>query len=383
MHLILTTNFSPWSAYSGGGQRSTHNLATALAGRGHEVEVIFTRPPWEEVEVPGDLPYAVHWAILPALRTRRNAPLRPLSALSVAARARKLARRETVIHSSGEEGAAVPLFCAEQPFVMTARYPAYPLLLKQRTRTPLENTRLLLTETKFVMLGYALHRAGRVCTTSMSAAREVREAYGPALPVEVVPNGVTPAFLGAKWREPGPDAPVVFFGRLARSKGIDTLIEALASMDQPPPCVVVGRGDMEERIAREIRTRGLHDRLEMRGWMEPDQLAALLSRAALAVLPSREESFGNAMAEAMTVGTPLVSTTAGSIPEVVRDGETGLLVPPGDPDRLAEAMRSLMEDRERAAALGRTGRRLVRDRFTWSAVAARYEQIYDDLLRRR
>src|SRR3954451_18857742 len=68
MRCILTVNFSPWSRYSGGGQRSTHNLARALVKRGHEVTVVFTKAPWEQVPLPPDLPYQVVWAALPGVR---------------------------------------------------------------------------------------------------------------------------------------------------------------------------------------------------------------------------------------------------------------------------------------------------------------------------
>ena len=84
MTIILTIDFSPWSAYGGGAQRSTHNLACALCRRGHDVSVVYTKAPWETVAPPDDLPYTVHWATFFDVRSRRKAPLRPLNASSVA-----------------------------------------------------------------------------------------------------------------------------------------------------------------------------------------------------------------------------------------------------------------------------------------------------------
>src|SRR5262245_15559702 len=109
MRCILTVNFSPWSRYSGGGQRSTHNLACALAQRGHDVSVVYTKPPWEAVQLPAALPYQPLWAALPAFRSRSGALLRPLTSLSVARQVERLARHgaELVVHGNGEEAALI------------------------------------------------------------------------------------------------------------------------------------------------------------------------------------------------------------------------------------------------------------------------------------
>ena len=97
MHIALTVNYSPWSKYSGGGQRSTHSLACALSRAGHRVDVVYTRPPWEAVHTPPSLPYRVHWASLAAVRSHRSAALRPLSSFSVASQLDKIRPDATVI----------------------------------------------------------------------------------------------------------------------------------------------------------------------------------------------------------------------------------------------------------------------------------------------
>ena len=105
MDIILTCNFSPWSPYSGGGQQSTHELATALAARGHRVSVVFTRTPFEDFEIPQNLGYQVIWASFFALRSWSSAPLRSLNALSVARAVGKILSctpRPVVVHGQGE-----------------------------------------------------------------------------------------------------------------------------------------------------------------------------------------------------------------------------------------------------------------------------------------
>ena len=130
MRIILTCNFSPWSLYSGGGQKSTHKLATALAQRGHDVTVIFTKSVLEKIKLPDEILYCIKWAPFFGVRSSRSAPLRPLNAVSVLSAVKQLARdgRIDAIHCQGEEGVLLPSFCHDRniPLVITPRYPWYP-----------------------------------------------------------------------------------------------------------------------------------------------------------------------------------------------------------------------------------------------------------------
>jgi glycosyltransferase involved in cell wall biosynthesis len=210
----------------------------------------------------------------------------------------------------------------------------------------------------------------------------IEQAYGiPSSRFSFIPNGVSPTFL-EKPVTHTPDGPLVFFGRLEKTKGVDVLIEALTLLDRKGityKCVIAGRGRAESTFKQAITEHGLQDKVEWTGWMAPNDLANLLASASVAVLPSREESFGNAMAEAMAAGVPVASTEVGSIPEVVVNGETGYLVPSGDAVALAQRIQDLLEHPETAQALGRAGRKRVRSRFTWPSIACEMERIYDQL----
>ena len=385
MRIVLTTNFSPWSPYSGGGQRSTHNLAIALCRRGHEVTVIYTKAAGEDI-VPSEIPpYEIRWARLIGRTSRRDSPLRPLNAVTVAGELTRLlsAQRVHAVHGNGEEAA---LFSAVRQryrfvFVMTPRYPSYPApMLRPSGPTALERARLVVEDGKYLVLGEALRRADWICPTSQSASRMIQTAYRlDHSRIRVISNGVDDAFFSVQWSKPSAaQADVVFFGRLSHSKGADVLVEALASLptERRPRCRIIGRGEAEPHLRARIAASGLGETVELVGWKSAVELAEILKSAAMVVLPSREESFGNAVAESMAAGAPIITTRVGSVPELIEDGLTGLLVEPDDPQGLALAIDALLTDPDRAATLGARARQQAQERYAWDAVAESFERLY-------
>ena len=388
-NIALTVNFSPWSVYSGGGQRATHELAGALARRGHSVTVIYTKALGERLSFPDDLPYAVRFAAFIGLRSRRQAPLRPLNAFTVARAVDKLAREGGLfaVHSQGEEGARIPRLQRRHSFsfVVTPRYPSYPpALISSKGGWP-RKVVLNFFDAKHVMLGRAVRDADACCPTSRASLEQVQRAYGvPGKRCVIVPNGVAPCCLEVERANDAHRGPIIFFGRFAASKGIHVLVEALGILGpQAPHAVFVGRGEARGRLRKRLIALGLADRSEILDWRPIEDIAALLARASLAVLPSLEESFGNTIVEAMAAGTPLISTLAGSIPEVAIDGRTAILVPPNDPEALAKAILALGRNPDRAEEMGRAARSYVRDHFSWEATAARFEAVYESCAARR
>jgi len=387
MKIILTIDYSPWSAYGGGAQRSTHNLASALARRGHTVNVVFTRPPWERVPLPDDLPYRVQWATFFGLRSRRKAPFRPLNAFSVARTVRRLldSDEEAVVHSNGEEGGLIHRLRPQHRFgfVATPRHPRYPsTLLENSTLSPFEKLRLFLTEGKYLMQGSAARNADLCVPPSAFAANLVRQAFNlDAERLRVRHNGVPEEFLAYE-HDPAQahDGPLVFFGRFEATKGVDVLVEALGVLGaQAPRTLIIGRGSEEQRLRRTIDDLGLSDRVRLMPWMTHEELGDVLTGARLVVLPSREENCSLAVLSAMAVGAPVISTRVGGTPELIHDEETGLLVEPDRPDLLAQSIARLLYDPDLAWRLGRAARQHVREELTWDATAETFEHLYRTL----
>jgi glycosyltransferase involved in cell wall biosynthesis len=133
----------------------------------------------------------------------------------------------------------------------------------------------------------------------------------------------------------------------------------------------------------EIARLGIGDRVTVVGRVGEDELVRWYRRAQALVSPSLYEGFGLPAAEAMACGTPVIATSAGALPEVVADGETGVIVRPADERALADAMASLLAHAERCRVMGTAGRERVIERFTWEQHARGLETLYGDVLRRR
>ena len=253
----------------------------------------------------------------------------------------------------------------------------------------------------------ALEAADAVIAVSEGMRRDVLACY-PALDpdrVQVVYNGVD-----AEEYEPDPDTDVlerhgvdpsrpsvVFVGRITRQKGVAHLLRAALRIDPEAQFVLAAGAPDTPEIAAEVTERMEQVRAQ-RGnmiWLQemlPKQdVIQLLSHATIFVCPSIYEPLGIVNLEAMACETAVVATATGGIPEVVVNGETGVLVPieqatdgtgtPLDPDRyvadFAAALTSVVTDPDRARELGRAGRQRAIEAFSWAAIAERTRQVYD------
>jgi len=144
--------------------------------------------------------------------------------------------------------------------------------------------------------------------------------------------------------------------------------------------VIVGDGVGFDDVHRRVHALGLANHVVMTGFRRdvPEVMAAL----DLLVLPStRSEATSQVIPQALAVRTPVVATAVGGIPEIVKDGVTGRLVPPGEPDALARAILEMISDTERAHIMAQAGQALVRERFTVDAMMAATTRVYASLLR--
>jgi glycosyltransferase involved in cell wall biosynthesis len=169
-------------------------------------------------------------------------------------------------------------------------------------------------------------------------------------------------------------------------KGYEVMLRALPAIVSAVPAVhyvIVGSDDNDyadqlRQLAHELK---ITDRVHMVGFQ--DQVQPFLTAFELYVHPALIEGFGIAVVEAMAMGKAVVATTTGGLPEVVAQGETGLLIPPGDAESLAAAVVSLLRDRIRREQMGRNGRARAQERFSLDASVKEMEQVYDRVLLRK
>jgi glycosyltransferase involved in cell wall biosynthesis len=225
----------------------------------------------------------------------------------------------------------------------------------------------------------ALSKAELVTVVSDHTRRRLLQVFGPTIPdsrIATIPGAVDPD----RFSVTGPvhlaasrlrrlDAKVVLFcGRLSRLKGCEHLVDAARDIDAE----VFVLGDGPERAAL-MRRAGDNDRVHFVGYVREPLLQQFYRRADVQVVPSVvDEAFGLVCVEAMASGTPVVATAVGGIPEIVADGDCGLLVEPGSAAAIAGAVNHLLDRPMLRRRMGQRARRLVEERFTWDVIAGRF-----------
>jgi glycosyltransferase involved in cell wall biosynthesis len=228
-----------------------------------------------------------------------------------------------------------------------------------------------------------LRRAGAVTTVSEASRRELKHLY-PELAARpsVVYNGPGPRAKPAAAAAHS-SLYVLCVARLAPYKGTDILLMAFAQALKDAPelrLVLCGRDQLNGAVARFMRRLGLQDRVTLTGGLPPAKVAGLLRDCRIFVLPSRRENFPLALLEAMAAGKPCVASAVGGMPEMIRHGREGLLVPAGDAGALARALSRLAGDAGLRRRLGTAAKKRSLD-WNWKRAAAGYARIYETLAR--
>ena len=278
-----------------------------------------------------------------AANLRRRPWTAPLMLLSMWRALRRSASDADVIHAHWLLTAAIARF-GGKPFVVT--------LHGSGSAGRFSDVELARRRPRLVRA--LLRPAAAVICVSETVAAAVRAAGVEAV---VIPNGVRiPDEVGA----PAEPPEVLYVGRLAPEKNVETLVEALADLN----LVVAGDGPLRRLVPNAL------------GAVPHAEVERLLERASVVVAPCETEGFGLAAAEAMAFGRPVVAAAGGALLELVSDGETGLLVPPRDARAMRAAVERLLGDRELRERLGGAGRLRARERFGWDSVVERTLDVY-------
>jgi len=235
------------------------------------------------------------------------------------------------------------------------------------------------------LIGHAFSRVRNVIVLSPAVAEHYRRRLAHAR-VWTIENPVDDLFFDQDL-EPDPDT-ALFSGLLIPRKGVRNLLEAFRIVREQCPRArlrVAGMApmaDYEHEVHETLSRLGQRDAVTFLGQLAPAELAVEYARAAFLVLVSKQETLPVAIQEAMAVGRPVIASPVGGIPDLVHDGDSGYLVPYGDPAALAARMRELLDDADRRASLGARARAVAEERFRVESVCRRTLDVYREVIAR-
>jgi phosphatidylinositol alpha-mannosyltransferase len=367
---------SPYSwSYQGGVNRHVEALAEEFLGRGHHVRVLAPFDP------PGRLSQALHRApaqagelpdyLVPMGRTAgfpangAVSNLAPFPAGGVVAPRRELRQgRYDVIHVHEP---VVPLVGWNA--ALGARSPAVGTFHSYSTK-PLPNHIASAFGARRVF-----NRLAARIAVSEAAAWTGRRWFGGRY--EIVPNGVDVDAVPHGPKSPSEELRLIFVGRPEERKGLPVLLSAFEALIEHVPSRLTVIGAEREDVLRYLADPEAIGSIDVRGRVSEAELWESLHGADLLCAPSLSgESFGMVLTEAFAAGTPAIASAIAGYSDVVTDGLDGVLVPPGDPQRLAEELQRAHHEPERLATMGAAARQSAQ-RYAWPHVADRVERVYE------
>jgi len=225
---------------------------------------------------------------------------------------------------------------------------------------------------------WVFQQVSQVVVLSGSWERWVRSSF-PAAKVRVIANPILIPELATNTVRSS--RTLLFLGRLGERKGVYDLLSAVAALAPAYPDLRVllgGDGELDA-VRAQADALGIGDHVELLGWVKGADKARLLNEASVYVLPSYNEGLPMSVLEAMAHGLPVVSTPVGGIPEAVRDGEEGFLVPPGDVQALTDRLGHLLANPELRARMGEAARARAVSNFGATGIVEHWVALYREL----
>jgi glycogen(starch) synthase len=357
--------------YIGGAELFAADLMLGLRERGYEFTVVTSQDHL-------DLPDRAEYRGIPVYRFPFRTALRrehvdDLGRMRERVAALKRELHPDLIHLNGVTPSA--FFC-----VHTGSGSRPPLVIRLNQETRLGRPGRIAGS----LFENVLRRGDWVIAVSEALLAEARQLVPDVTPYSsVIYNGID---VGGETPGPPPGDPprILCLGRLVFEKGFDRALEAFATLRPPRRARLIIAGDGPQRAAlqEQATALGLGADVEFTGWIAPDAVPALLASAAVVAVPSRREGLPSVALQAAAAGRPVVAARAGGLPEIVRDGETGVLVD-DDPAALARALSRLCTQPETARRMGLAAWRRARQLFTREQCLDAYDALYRRVAARR
>lgn len=387
LHIALVPN--SYHPHIGGVETAVHEMGRELVKKGHRVTVITARnplsaPAHEQVDglcvhrvpmfMPGVTMHSGWRRYILAAAKLVAAPIISASCLYTAAR----------------------IFADDPPDLVNIHYiggnALYGILLSRLLRVPLvvnihgEDIARDPAKSRLcrILVRFALGQSQAVLCNS-AYLQQLAAQIAPAIShkSEVVGNGVRLEEFEAAEPFVSNYPYILGIGRFVHKKGFDQLILAFAKAKPnlgEAKLVLAGDGPDRADSQQLAANCGAGDHIEFKGYVNHHSAISLMKGAQIVVVPSRREPFGIVAVEAMAAGTPVIASAVGGLPEIIRDGKNGILVPDSHPDEMAEAMQMLWQQPAIRAKLAAEARRTVATQYTWSQVTQRMLEQYRNVL---
>lgn len=241
----------------------------------------------------------------------------------------------------------------------------------------------LLSKQLFNIEKKLVKNADVVTAVSHSCAKELKREYAINKEITVLNNGVVTNFFIPIKNKKKEDY-ILYTGRLETRKGLIDFIESAKCVCREHAnikFVLTGKGTIKKYLERRINECGLKNNFYFAGFVDQSKLLEYYQNATICALPSYYEGLPTTLLEAMSCGIPSIATDVEGSSELIKDGETGLLVPPRNPERLAEAILRLLDDEELRTRLGANARKYIVTNYDWELITDKIEEIYINMIK--
>jgi len=351
-----------------------HHLACSLFSKGHQVHVLYSKYPHEQFNV--EVPYEIHWV------HHYNFATINLNIFSFANVLGPLAEKEkfNVIHGNAEEAYWTGKIAKRNKsiYVFTSHTPNIPItgMLKGMMK-PVRFLKSLNT----YLLRQGIIEADQVVAFSQFSRDLIMKGINNtcANKIKVISPGIESSWFEVK-RKPSSGLGLLFWGRIEEEKGLRELFHALKTvtkMVNDVSLTIVGEGNRLREYKSLVADLSLTGRVEFTGWLCSTKIQNLAARSSLGIFPSRVESFGLSVVEAMAAGLPVIAASGGAVPENIEQDVTGTLVPVNDEDALAMAIIFILENVQHAESMAKEAKKVVQQKFTWDKAANNMIDLYE------
>lgn len=370
---MYTSEFPP---DVGGISTYVYNLSKRLVERGHEVTVI-TRGTWRKTyreEIDGILVYRVRF--IPFFPS----PFK-IHQIYVNRLLKSLKFNFDLVHLHGTLMPVEPVFNSSLPVIFTSHGASKKKLDVMETKTLYFYIVKLLRKHLFKLEQEIVEKSDVLTAVSKSSADEFRAYHSLKKEITIVHNGVdTNYFLPSKSKSNLRS--ILYTGRFEVFKGLSDLVESSGIVCKKYPDVrfiLVGSGTILENLKKQVSKLKLEDNVIFTGSLRKLQILEYYQNATIFVLPSYREGFPTSLMEAMSCGIPSIATNVEGSAELIKDGENGLLVPPKNPEKLAESIIYLLENEGLRNTIGANARNHIVKNYDWETITDGFEKLYHQL----